>query len=110
MNNDTQALQIVNFEATKDTIYAHLNGSMTLLSETAEHNDPPTLDVSDTNLPTINDDVNGLVWISDLPIGVEQLFHNSTLSLIAIDFGMRADVPCQLTNVGLVFSYDSRKL
>ena len=39
-----------NFEAIKDPIYSHLNGSLTLVGHILYRNDPATLDVTLTNL------------------------------------------------------------
>ncbi|KAL8279044.1 hypothetical protein RQP46_008502 [Phenoliferia psychrophenolica] len=90
----------ISYEAIKDSLYAHLNGTVSVSSQgittavlkngtitfgesftgTSVDNVPETLDVALSALAVNHDN---LTWVHDLPRAIEQLMHNVTLSLVA---------------------------
>ncbi|KZP10758.1 hypothetical protein FIBSPDRAFT_937869 [Athelia psychrophila] len=108
--NTAKDRETTNFEAIKNTIYSQMNESLVLLQHAFYFTTPDSVDVIYTSLAANNSIQEGLEWVSDLVTAVEQVFQNTTHSLLAFDFGTTADVSCLLTKSGLVFSYNPQML
>lgn len=76
--NTTEGRETTNFEAIKNTIYSHMNGSLVLLQHSFYFATPDSMDVMYTSLAA-NNSIGGLDWVSNLPIAVEQVFQNTAL-------------------------------
>lgn len=79
---DPIQIETSNFEAIKNALYTHLNGTLFFRGHSAYVQDPPALDVMSSNVALYYNET-GLAWVPDVPSGLEQLMQNITLSFAA---------------------------
>ncbi|KAL8280084.1 hypothetical protein RQP46_007414 [Phenoliferia psychrophenolica] len=115
----TQTRAALNYEAIKDSVYKHLNGTVVVTTdqmstysssrETVITNTPLTLDVAQSSL-TVNRE--NITWVPDLPAALEQLMHNITLSLVANggSFGTNTTLTALVVGSHTIFRYTPSSL
>ncbi|KAK4703179.1 hypothetical protein P7C70_g3041, partial [Phenoliferia sp. Uapishka_3] len=105
----SKVLAAMAFEAFKDTLYSHLNGSVLEYSEGVSQVSPSTLSVLETNLVANTSFETRIFWVNDLPTAMEQLMNNLTLSIITLSMN-NATIETSDSFNHLVFRYSARTL
>ncbi|KAK4700759.1 hypothetical protein P7C70_g5486, partial [Phenoliferia sp. Uapishka_3] len=111
-----------NFEAVKDSVYQHWNGTASVDQEGRISSEPPffivtdsiqahplTVDVALSSLVTVRD---SLTWVSDLPRALERTMENVTLSLVANGYTFGSNTTVTAIEIGshTVFNYTPSSL